>query len=96
MKKTMKYTIIAVLGAGAVGGMLIWNEHGNQSVTFEREVATSTVEVVPDWADDEEAVEAAKAVIRRKELEAEEARLVDEISARQDELDEIRKELGTY
>lgn len=53
-------------------------------------------EVHPDWATDEEAVQAAKDVIRRKELEVEEARLVGEIKGKQSELDEIRKELGSF
>lgn len=53
-------------------------------------------EVHPEWATDEEAVKAAQDVIRKKELEAQEADLVAQISALQDELDGVRKELGTY
>lgn len=53
-------------------------------------------EVTPDWATDEDAVKAAQAVIRKKELEAQETDLVEQITALQNELDEVRKELGTY
>lgn len=55
-----------------------------------------TVEVTPEWAKDEEAVKAAQAVIRRKELEAELAVLTSEIDARETRVTEIEKELGTY
>lgn len=54
------------------------------------------VEVTPEWAKDEEAVKAAQAVIRRKELEAELAVLTSEIEARETRVTEIEKELGTY
>lgn len=55
------------------------------------------VEVIePEWAKDEDAVKAAKDVIRRKELEAELATLKGEIKERQTRTTEIEKELGTY
>ena len=65
-------------------------------VGYVKETVTVTEEVTPDWASDPEAVQAAQDVIKKKELEAEEARLVDEITSKQDELDAIRKELGSY
>ena len=61
--------------------------------------ATNTpevIEVLPEWANDPDAKAAAEAVIRNKELEAEEAALVEEITALQTELDEVRKELNVY
>lgn len=65
-------------------------------VMKEVQTVTETVEVHPDWAEDPDAVKAAQDVIRKKELQAQEAQLVEEISAKQDELDAIRKELGSY
>ena len=59
-------------------------------------VVEKEVEVTPEWAEDAEAVEAAQAVIRRKELEAELELLNSEISTRQERVTEIEKELGTY
>ena len=59
-------------------------------------VIEKTVEVTPDWAEDQDAVEAAQAVIRKKELEAELEVLNGEIDTRQQRVIEIEKELGTY
>ena len=53
-------------------------------------------EVRPDWAEDEDAVQAAQDVIRRKELEAEKAQLQDEVRQREDRINQIDKELGYY
>jgi len=61
----------------------------------------------PDWMSDEEAVEAAKAVIERKEWEANKLRLESNIEALQVkyeadmeamqlELDNVDKQLGVY
>ena len=80
-----------------VGGIILSAIFGS-TTEYISEVKTETIveEVHPEWATDEDAVKAAQDVIRKKELEAEEARLVGEISAKQEELDAIRKELGTY
>lgn len=88
---------------GAIIMFLVgWGLYNEMSTSTYTKTATSTpaavetVEVKPVWAEDEDAVAAAKAVIRKKELEAEEARLVEEITAKQDELDAIRIELKKY
>jgi guanyl-specific ribonuclease Sa len=78
-----------------VGGAVLLPRMGDK-VGYVKETVTVTEEVTPDWASDPEAVQAAQDVIKKKELEAEEARLVDEITSKQDELDAIRKELGSY
>lgn len=90
--------ITTILGGIVLVGLVGIAVHnaGQPTVAVNSITATSTVEVTPDWASDPEAVEAAEAVIRKKELEAEEARLVDEITGKQNELDAVRKELGTY
>lgn len=76
--------------------------------TYNAPMASSTPEVVevqPDWASDEDAVEAAKKVIRTKELEAQKNVLEGEIealkaqyeadlAAKQSELDVIKEELS--
>lgn len=83
-----------ILGAGIVilGAVL----YDDTQTYIAPEVKEKVVEVQPEWAKDQDAVEAAQAVIRKKELEEKEAQLVGEITAKQDELDNVRKELGTY
>ena len=76
----------------AVALMVLIAETQNRPVEVEREI----VEVSPDWAQDEDAVDAAKAVLRRKELEAEENRLAAEIEALSTDLKAVQVELGTY
>ena len=83
---------------GILGGMALIS-YFNQpeivdNVKIEKEV--TEVEVTPDWATDEDAVKAAQDVIRKKELEAKEAEYVESITQLQAELDEVRKELGSY
>jgi hypothetical protein len=92
----MKTLTVVVLATGVIiGGYLFFSSSSTMSVVNEiKEV--QTVEVTPDWAQDEDAVKAAQAVIRKKELEALEAQMVAEIRAKQAELDEVRKELGSY
>jgi hypothetical protein len=91
-----KLTILVVLivvGIALLGQIGSVVEVGsNERIEF-REIEK---EVTPDWASDEDAVKAAQDVIRKKELQAEEARLVAEIKERQDTLDGVRKELGTF
>ena len=85
---------LAVIG----GGILLSydNEVTYQKPKAVMQVATSTVETKELWMEDEDAVQAAKEVIRKKELERQETQLVEEITKKQEELDEVRKELGTY
>lgn len=66
------------------------------NIVYEREEVEVTKEVTPDWASDEEAVKAAQAVIRKKELQAELDTINEEIKVKQTRKTEIEKELGTY
>lgn len=66
------------------------------NIVYEREEVEVTKEVTPDWASDEEAVKAAQAVIRKKELQTELATVNEEIKVKQTRKTEIEKELGTY
>jgi pectin methylesterase-like acyl-CoA thioesterase len=77
------------------------------SVEYHREEVIKEVEVTPVWAQDQDAVKAAQAVIRKKELEAELSVLKDswasttaayeaEKKAYQGEKERIEKELGTF
>lgn len=66
------------------------------NIVYERKEVEVTKEVTPDWASDEEAVKAAQAVIRKKELQAELSTVNEEIKAKQAKKTEIEKELGTY
>lgn len=84
-------TIVAGM-ALIVGGIVYFAPGGS----IEYVTNTETVEVMPEWAENEEAVEAAQAVIRRQALEAELATLETEVAERQSRIDEIEKELGTY
>ena len=58
--------------------------------------ATTTEPVLPDWAQDEDAVVAAQAVIRKKELQAELESLQVEKQALEERIEEIERELGTF
>jgi hypothetical protein len=93
----MKSLSVIVIGVAVVIGLWLVLG-GSNSFSVENEVREVEVikEVQPDWALDEDAVKAAQDVIRRKELEAMEAEMVADIKARQAELDEVRKELGSY
>lgn len=78
-----------------VVGIVLSSQLGT-TTEYTREVETIVEEVHPEWATDEEAVKAAQDVIRKKELQAQEAELVSQITGLQSELDEVRKELGVY
>ena len=82
--------VVGIILLGQIGSVV---KVGNDERIEFREIEK---EVTPDWASDEDAIKAAQAVIRKKELQAEEERLVAEIKERQDTLDGVRKELGTY
>lgn len=53
-------------------------------------------EVTPDWAEDADAVQAAKDVIRRKELEAELTQLEQAQAETQGRIEEVKEELAQY
>jgi len=98
MKALVITGVIAVLVIG--GSVLIpsVNQTVNKTIEIEKEV-------VPEWAEDVDAVKAAQDVIRRKELEAENEKLDEEVTAlteaykaevkvREDRQAQIEKELG--
>ena len=93
----MKTIIGSLVVVGILGGIIygILNER-SEVVVQNVQKETEVIEVHPEWATDEDAIKAAQDVIRKKELEAQEAQLVGEITAKQEVLDEVRKELGTY
>lgn len=87
--------IVALFGVGLIG--LAYITPATQDIVVNREEVTHVeVEVVPNWAQDEDAVQAAKDVIRRKELEAELLTLQEEVTIRENRIVEIEKELGSY
>ena len=91
----MKQIIFVALGIGVV--VLL------ASMVFSQEMIIENVtppvvekEVTPEWATDQEAVEAAQAVIRRKEVKARLEVLNQEIDEREVEKNELELELGVY
>ena len=93
----MKLALIAVLGVGIV---LLLSSYVFSNETLVENIKPTVVEVEkevhPDWSTDADAVEAAKAVIRKKEVEARLEVLNNEIEERQTEKIDLEKELGTY
>lgn len=92
----MKATIMFLGLIGVIiGGTVLANNKLAGETTYQREApATTTIEVLPEWAENEEAVEAAKAVIRKQELEAELKEVNSGISSLEDRKAEIEKELS--
>lgn len=88
--------MVAIVGTLVVIGGIIINGSSKTVEYVAQEPEVITKEVTPDWAQDEEAVKAAQAVIHRKELEAEKAQLQVELEERQNRLDEIDKQLGLF
>lgn len=79
--------------------MVIGLQLSSKPIEFVRENTVEViknVEVTPEWATDEDAVKAAKAVIRKKELEVQIAGLDEEIAKLQEQRKTASKELGTY
>lgn len=75
------------------------NYFGTETVTYVKEGVT--MEVMPEepkeaWMTDEEAVQAAKDVIRKKELQAELETLDMEIKAKQEQRKKVADELTAY
>lgn len=104
--KLYQVAIGFVLSLVVLGGLLT-TVGKEEYIAPKTEIVETQVEVTPDWASDEEAVQAAQAVIRRKELEEQQNVLEGEISAlkaqyesdlaaKQEELDSVLKELGVY
>ena len=91
----MKTIIIVAVGIAAFMGVSFLLDWNNYDVVVEKEEVI-IIEEVPEWANDEEAVEAAQAVIRRKELEADKNRLEGQIEALESELEAVDKQLGLH
>lgn len=85
---------LIALGMVIVGGIVVWN--ANQTPQVYEKPAETTIIEQPQWMQDEDAVAAAQAVIKKKELEAKAAELKSVIKEKQTELDSINKELGVY
>lgn len=94
----MKLTTILIgLFGVIIGGTILANNNLTSVETYEKQIsATTTIEVFPEWAEDTDAVEAAKAVIRKKELEAELEEVNSGIESLEVRKAELEKELGTY
>lgn len=83
---------IAVL---ATAGVVALN-NSNKITAENKIIEERMVEVQPEWAEDPDAVEAAQAVIRKKELEAELENLNAEVAEREARIEEIEKELNIF
>lgn len=92
----MKATIIAVVVVVMMAVALAFRNSDPITYVKEQVEVIKEVEVQPDWAKDEDAVKAAQAVIRKKELEAQIADLDTKIKALQDERKTAAKELEGY
>ena len=95
MNKTTVFALCFVLVVGVVAGVEALNQSNSlEVVKIDKEV----IEVNPNLhlLEDEDAVQAAKDVIRRKELEADKNSLEGQIEALQSELEAVDKELGVY
>lgn len=108
MNPVVKYILAGVVIA--VGIAVIFNLEQDSTVINERlepETLEVVTPVVEKWMTDEEAIQAAKDVVRKKELEAELIQLKDGWSAATAEYENqkkeyllkketLEKELGTY
>ena len=95
MNKTTVIALCFVLVVGVVAGVEALNRSNSlEVVKIDKEV----IEVNPNLhlLEDEDAVQAAKDVLRRKELEAGKNSLEGQIEALQSELELVDKELGVY
>jgi len=95
MNKTTVFALCFVLVVGVVAGVEALNRSNSlEVVKIDKEV----IEVNPNLhlLEDEDAVQAAKDVIRRKVLEADKNSLEGQIEALQSELEAVDKELGVY
>lgn len=92
-------TFITIMGIVIVMAVLVANRdtilNGTEYV-YESTEVIKEVEVTPDWAQDADAVQAAKDVIRKKELEAELSALDTQIKELQAKRKETATELDSY
>lgn len=100
LKQTLVLKNIKVLAGvvGLVGAMYLLIQFDFQEVQYERfETKEVVEEVVKEaWQTDEEAIQAAKDVIRKKELQAELTQLDSEIAEKQAKRKEVANELASY
>lgn len=96
MKRILKATIIAVVVVGVISVILSLKD--DETYNYVKE--TVTMEVVPEtkeaWMTDEEAIQAAKDVIRKKELQAELDALQVIQASTTARIKEVQKELDGY
>ena len=89
-------TILPVLIGGGIIIVMGAFAYNSEPTTYQQTTKEVVVEVTPEWAEDVDAVEAAQAVIRKKELQAELEVLQSEVSEREARITEIEKELGVF
>ena len=90
----MKAIIIAVV-AMIVMMVALQFKSSSETVTYIKESVTPEV-VLEDWQTDEEAIQAAKDVVRKKELQAELQGLKDLQASTTTKIKEVEKELNSY
>jgi hypothetical protein len=91
----MKAIIIAIVVVIVM--MVALQFQGGETITYIKESAMEVAEEPKEaWMLDEEAVQAAKDVIRKKELEAELANLKATQASTTAKIKELEKELGTF
>jgi hypothetical protein len=86
--------LIGMLAIVSVVGIVIFGKE--TTVVYENltQPANEPVVETPAWMQDEDAVKAAEAVVKRKALEAENAALDEQIKTLETRQAEIEKELG--
>jgi len=89
----MKNLILGLVMVGALGAALVFVPSEYETVS---EVIEIEKEVTPEWATDEEAVQAAQDVIERKRAEAELKAVQGEIEALRVREEALEKQLGQY
>lgn len=92
----MKTITIAIVVVVMIGVAVKY--FGTETVTYVKEGVTMEVVEEPKeaWMTDEEAIQAAKDVIRKKELQAELEQLDIEIKEKQEKRKKVTEELTTY
>lgn len=97
--KSMK-TIIALIGVAIVMGIgfYLYNQESVNNLPgyVKEQVTEVTEEPKEQWQTDEDAIKAAKAVVRKKELEAQSKELQSQIDELKKQKIEVDKELGTF
>lgn len=92
----MKTIIFTAIVGIVIAAALSFTSSSPVSYVKEATEVVREVEVTPDWAQDEDAVKAAQAVIRKKELEAELKELDAQIKDLTDKRKAVTQELTAY